>query len=176
MHDIYEELYQLCETIEKDLAKTNEKLRMTGGEMSGSDLEYVDKLTHTLKSIKATMAMVEDEGEEGYSRRGGSYYREGGQDGRGGGNSSYRGGQGGRGGSSSYYREGGGQGGGSSYARGRGRNARRDSMGRYARAGGYSREEGKEDMIEQLREIMEDAPDQQSQQEIQRLISKMEQM
>ena len=173
MHDIYEELYTLCETIEKDLAKTNEKLRKTGGEMSGSDLEYVDKLTHTLKSIKTVMAMAEDEGEEGYSRRGGSYY-EAGQGGGG------RGGQGG--GSSSYYREGGQ--GGSSYARGRGRNARRDSRGRYAydggggysREGGYSRDEGREDMIEQLREIMQDAPDQQSRQEIQRLIQKMEQM
>ena len=62
-----EELYDLCETLEKDLEKTNEKLRMSGGELSGSDLEYVDKLTHSLKSIKTTIAMIESEDEDGYS-------------------------------------------------------------------------------------------------------------
>lgn len=58
-----------------------------------------------------------------------------------------------------------------SYARGR-RNARRDSMGRYS-SEGYSRHG---DMIEQLRELMEDAPDTQTRSEIQRLVTKMEQM
>ena len=59
--------------------------------------------------------------------------------------------------------------GGYSYARGR-RYARRDSMGRYSRddgmsyarggrgmRGGYSRDEGKHYMMEQLEEMMEDA-------------------
>lgn len=48
---------------------------------------------------------------------------------------------------------------------------RRDSMGRYSR--GYSRHNG---MAERLRDLMEDAPDDRTRQEIQRLVSKMEQM
>ena len=66
------------------------------------------------------------------------------------------------------------QDGGGSYARGRGRNARRDSMGRYSREGGYS--QAADDMIQDLRELMEDAPDERTQQEFQRFIQKMEQM
>ena len=61
---------------------------------------------------------------------------------------------------------------GGSYARGRGRNARRDSMGRYS-SEGYSRTG---DMVEQLQELMQDAPDEKIKQDIQRLISKVEQM
>lgn len=61
-----------------------------------------------------------------------------------------------------------------SYA-GRVRNARRDSMGRYSR-GGYSYDEGKEDMMKELRELMNDAPDEQTKKEFQRFISKMESM
>lgn len=63
-----------------------------------------------------------------------------------------------------------------SYAgRGRGRTARRDGMGRYSR-GGYSYDEGKEDMMKELRELMSDAPDEQTKKEFQRFISKMESM
>lgn len=66
---------------------------------------------------------------------------------------------------------------GNSYARGRGRNARRDSMGRYSRNSyrGYSRDDGKEEYIENLRNMMENAPDEQTRMEIQRMIQKMEQ-
>ena len=63
------------------------------------------------------------------------------------------------------------------------RNARRDSMGRYARDGGYSNRsyrgysrDGKEEYIEQLRGMMEDAPDASTRSEIQRLADKMETM
>lgn len=66
---------------------------------------------------------------------------------------------------------------GNSYARGR-RNARRDSMGRYSREGrmgGYSMADGKEDYLESLREMMDSAPDEQTRQDIKRMISKMEQ-
>ena len=79
------------------------------------------------------------------------------------------------------YRDGGYDG--ASYARGRGRNAKRDSMGRYARdggnsmrsyRGGYSRGD-KQEYIENLRDMMEDAPDEQTRQSIQRMISQMEQ-
>jgi hypothetical protein len=59
-----------------------------------------------------------------------------------------------------------------SYARGRGRNARRDAMGRYS-SEGYSRAD---DMIGQLHELMEDAPDERTRMEMQKFISKMENM
>lgn len=61
-------------------------------------------------------------------------------------------------GGSSYAR------GGRSYARGR----RRDSMGRYSRAG--------EDIAEQLRGMMADAPDEHIRMEIERLANKVEKM
>lgn len=46
---------------------------------------------------------------------------------------------------------------GTSCARGR-RNARRDSMGRYSRNDGYCRADGKEEYIENLRDMMNTAP------------------
>lgn len=68
--------------------------------------------------------------------------------------------------------------GGMSYARGdgrgRGRNARRDSMGRYSSERGYSRD-GQE-MADQLRDLMEDAPDESVRRDIERLLRKVEQM
>lgn len=45
---------------------------------------------------------------------------------------------------------------------------RRDGMGRYSRAGS--------DMIHELRELMDDAPDDKTRQEFQRFIQTMEQM
>lgn len=165
--DYEKELYELCEKIKEEIGNANDKIKKAGGKLSGADVEYIDKLTHSLKSIKAVMAMMEEEdddysGRMSYARggRGGSY--------RGG---SYRGGNsyddGMMGGS---YEQGG------SYARdgrGRGSNARRDSMGRYSsRMDGYSRHG---DAVESLREAMESAPDDRTRMEIQRLIEKMEQ-
>ena len=57
---------------------------------------------------------------------------------------------------------------GNSYAR-----RRRDSMGRYSR-NGYSGHD--DEMIEQLKDIMDDAPNDQIRQEVQRLVSKLEKM
>jgi hypothetical protein len=51
-------------------------------------------------------------------------------------------------------------------------NARRDSMGRYSRE--YSG--AVDDMIDQLRTMMDEAPDQSTRAEIQRLVTKMEKM
>lgn len=71
--------------------------------------------------------------------------------------------------SSNYMYDGGGsypRGG--SYARGRGTNARRDSMGR------YSRNDGKEEMVMQLREMMQDAPNDRARMRIQELIREFE--
>ena len=61
-----------------------------------------------------------------------------------------------------------------SYARGR-TNARRDSMGRYSRDG-YSWDDGKEDLAEQLRELGESSGNAEIKQKIERLAMKLEQM
>ena len=71
---------------------------------------------------------------------------------------------------------------GMSYARGR-MNAKRDSRGRYSRDGyrdsydgmmrGYSRD-GKEEYKEQLREMMDSAPDEQTRMSIKRMIDNMQ--
>lgn len=148
-----DELYELCETISRELADANEKIRKAGGKLSGADVEYVDKLTHTLKSIKTTIAMME--AEDGYSSedggmsnaRRGRYSRRGSYDG-----GSYEGG--------------------SSYARGRGRYAKRDSMGRYSSM--YY--EAADDVTEKLKELMEEAPDEKTKVEIKKFITKLEQM
>lgn len=59
-----------------------------------------------------------------------------------------------------------------SYARGR-RNARRDAMGRYSRrSDGYSMDN--EDMVEELRELMRNAPDDRTRMEFQKFIQKIE--
>lgn len=140
--DYINDLYDLCEIVTRAIAEANEKLMHSGGGLNGSDADYIDKLTHTLKSIKTTIAMEEAQGERG----GWNSYRDGGGSYRGG--SSYR--EGGN-----YSREGGSyRDGGSSYARrrGRGRNARRDNMGRYASAS--------EEMRDKLREMMESADEQ----------------
>lgn len=157
--DYEKELYELCETIKEEIAEANKKIKNAGGKLSAGDVEYIDKLTHSLKSIKAVMAMMEDEDDDEYSSMYPYVYRGRSYRGR-----SYRSddemtGEGGR----SYARDG----------RGRGSNARRDSMGRYSsRMDGYSRHG---DVVESLREVMEEAPDERTRQEIQRLIEKMEQ-
>lgn len=59
------------------------------------------------------------------------------------------------------------------YAMARGRNARRDSRGRYA-SGRYAMEH--DGMIDELKELMEDAPDERTRMEFQKFITKMESM
>lgn len=118
------------------------------GELSAGTLEIVDKLAHSIKNLdKIIEAYEEDEGSYAYDD--GMMYE--------GGRSMNRGG--------SYRRDG-------SYARGRGRNANRDSRGRYS-SEGYSRTG---DMVDKLRDLMHEAPDEHTKQEIQRLVNKMEQM
>jgi len=73
-----------------------------------------------------------------------------------------------------------------SYARGRGRNARRDSMGRYSRESmndnrdgsyerGYSRADAKEDLMMELRELEQDAGDEETRYMIKKWIKQLEQ-
>lgn len=149
MHELYELKEMLCEEL-KEYGKK--------GEMSAGSLEIVDKLAHAIKNLDKIIETYE---EEEYSGRGsyeGGSMRGSYEDGRRG---SYRGSyEDGR----SYER--------GSYARGRGRNARRDSRGRYS-SEGYSRNE---DMAMQIREMMEDAPDERTRQEFQRFLGKLENM
>lgn len=135
--DYLKDLHETCETLSRELGEANEKIKRAGGKMSSGDLEYLDRLTHAIKSVKTTIAMMEaeDGGESGYYMPGRSY--------------------GGR----SY--------GGDSYAR------RRDSMGRYSRRGGMSYDDG---MVEELRDLMDRAPDESTRREFHKLITKLEQM
>ena len=133
MHNI-EDLHELCETISREIGEANDKIRSAGGKLSGEDLTYLDKLTHTLKSLKTTIAMMEaEDGESGrYSMPHYGGYNYGG-----------------------------------SYRRGR------DAMGRYTSRRGYSYDDG---MIEELRSLMESAPDERTKSEFRQFIAKMEKM
>lgn len=141
--DYTKDMEMACELLHEQLGDLVRKVKNNG--MSTGDLEKLDKLTHSLKSVKGTMQM-EKADEEGYS---GMYpymgYGRGSYD---------------RGGS--YGSDGG------SYARGRGQ--RRDSMGRYSSENGYSRS----DLTDKLRELMSMAPDEQAKKKIHRLIEDMD--
>lgn len=161
MHKLIE---YICEELEELERKADKE-----GKLSMAEVQYADMLAHLKKNLLKSEEMMGEEEEYsmagGRSYEGGSYARGGN---RGGGGQSRRGGYSMRGGNSYRYE---GEG---SYARGRGRNARRDSMGRYSSEGGYSM--AGEDMIEELRDLMQDAPDDQTRMEFQRFISKIEKM
>ena len=147
MHNLYKLKEMLCEELEKYGSK----------ELQSGTLEIVDKLAHAIKNIDKIIEADEMEGGSYYS--GGSYrsyYSRNSYD-----DGSYRGSYDGGG---SY--DDGGSYRGYSRARGRGRYARRDSMGRYSRAG---------DLAEQLRALMADAPDDKIRQEMQALAGRIEQ-
>ena len=137
-------MHKIKEMLMNELYEYEEKAkRMTGGKISASELDKIHKLTDTVKNICKIDALDDS---EGYSEDG-TYMGEGRIYG-----TSYDDGM---------HREGG-----YSYARGR-RYAKRDSMGRYSRddgmmhrggmRGGYSRDDGKHYMMEQLEEMMEEA-------------------
>ena len=109
MHDLKD---LLCAEPE-DYAEKGKK----ANKMSAGDLEAIHKLTDTVKNIMK-IGVLEQEMDGGYSEDG-HYMGEGRIYG-------------------TSYESGYSERGGSSYARGRGRNARRDSMGRYSRDGGMS--------------------------------------
>lgn len=128
-----------------------EELEKKAGEkgLSAAELEYANKLTEMKKNI-LKIEMLEDEGYSAEYRDDMMSYAKGGNRGM------NRGGNYNRGGS---------------YSRGRGRNTRRDSTGRYSREGGYSR--AVDDIVEQLEDMMEEAPDERTRMEIKKLIDKM---
>ena len=163
MHKIKEKLMDELYEVEDKMKKAS------GGKVSAVDLEYIHKLTDTIKNIDKIEML---EGDEGYSEDG-HYMGKGRIYG-----TSYDDGM--------------------SYARGRGRNAKRDSMGRYSREGGsydnmsyergasyarggrggrrggYSRADAKEEMIEKLEQMMHDAETSKEREAIKRCIMQIE--
>lgn len=116
------------------------------GKLSVAEVQYLDTLAHTKKNL----LKADEMSEEGYSgMMYPRYYGDDRMDGR-----SYRDGR--------SYNDG------RSYARGR----KRDSMGRYSR--GYSM--ANEDMMDELHELMEKAPDEMTKREFRKFIDKIETM
>ena len=149
MHYMHDLKDLLCAELE-DYAEKGKK----SGKMSMGDLETVHKLTDTVKNIMKIDVLKEEAGysEDGHYMGEGRIYGTSYDDG--------------------MRREGG-----YSDARGRGRYAKRDSMGRYSRdggmsydddmsyarggrggnRGGYSRDDGKHYMMDRLGELMDEA-------------------
>ena len=147
MHDLKD---LLCAEL-KDYAEKGKR----SGELSKADVEVIDTVLNSVKNIYKIDKYKEET--EGYSEDG-TYMGEGRIYG-------------------TSYESGYSERGGSSYARGRGRYARRDSMGRYSRdggmsydddmsyarggrggnRGGYSRDDGKHYMMGELERLMEKA-------------------
>ena len=150
---MHEKLYELKEKLMKELGEYSQN-----GKYSKEDVETIKYMASAIDH----MCNIIEKAEEEYSQRGGGYVYDNGNMGGGGG--SYRGGGYPRNMGSGSYR---GERGGNSYARGRGQNAPRDSMGRYSRGG---------DMVEQLEDLKQDAPNDQIRQQIQQLISQVEQV
>ena len=127
--------------------------------MSAAEIEYADKLASLKKNLLKGDMLYDEVMEDGeyssamrpMSDMGGNY----------------------RGGSYNRNRDGG-----MSYARGdgrgRGRNAKRDSMGRYSSERGYSRDAA--DMTAELQEMMDDPKYAPVKHDIERLMRKVEQM
>jgi hypothetical protein len=141
-----DDMYDLCETVAKEIGAANKKIEAAGGKLTGADVDYIDKITHAMKSIKATISMAEAEenGESGYYPYMGGYrsFDNGGMSNRRGGGMS---------------------------------NQRRDSRGRYSREyRGYSRDNAMADMVAELRGLMRDAPDEHTRMRFQRFIDEIE--
>ena len=138
--DLMKELYEAKETVGNEIGDLNKKIRNNGGKITGADVDMLDKLTHSMKSLATTCAMLEAEEDDGYSGDmmpgyGGNYSGRGRRNGYGG---ERRNGYSGRNG--------------------------------YNRNGGYSRTG---DTREQLRQMMEEAPDEQTRMEIRNLMERM---
>lgn len=160
-------MHKLIEYVCDELEKIEQQAG--NGKLSIAEIEYADKLAHLKKNLLRADELME----AGYSGDLGRYP------------SSFRG-RFYEGGGSGYGREsrsGYGREGGRSYdQRGRGSAAQRDSRGRYSSGRGYSRyvrddySMDSDEIVEDLRELMEQAPDQKMRQELQRIMSKVQEM
>jgi hypothetical protein len=140
--DIIKELSEMKETIANEIAEANQRIRQSGGDLNAGDVEIIDKLTHSMKSLATTVAMLEAEEDGRYSNGWGPVYGDT------------------RGTSGRERRTGSGNYGG--YSR---------NDGRYYR-GRYSRDDG---MMDHLRAMMDEAPDESTRMEIKKLMDKMDQ-
>lgn len=139
MHKIKEKLMETIDEYEKKLKKSN------GGELSAGDIEYLHKITDTIKNIDK-IEMLEEE--NGYSSRGGEWEAQG----------SYRGGYSRDNGSPSY------DDGMSNARRGehyvRGHYSRNDGYSMdddYSMARRYSRDGGKDYLVQKIGAMMPEA-------------------
>lgn len=139
--DTLKELRELKETIANEIAEANKRIRQSGGDMNTADIEIIDKLTHSMKSLATTCAMLEAE-DDGYS---GSYYYVPEN----------------RYGNSREYKTGGSFG---DYPR----RSNRENRNSY----GYSRNGS---MMDHLRAMIDEAPDEQTRMEIKMLMDKLNQ-
>lgn len=55
---LHEDLKRLCKVLSADLNRVVDKIENSGNVISATDLDYVDKLTHSIKSVETTMAML----------------------------------------------------------------------------------------------------------------------
>ena len=134
-------LYELCETLNKELEEVFKETTQKG--MNSTYLDYIDKLTHSLKSVKTIIAMEESKG--GNYGNNGSYNRY----------YAYPN-------SSEYGRGGYGDGG---YGEGDGYGRRgRDSMGRYTASG---------DLAQELQKLIGQAPTPQIRMDMEHLAQKI---
>ena len=63
--DIYKELCDLKETIGNEISQANKEIKKAGGDLNTGDIEMIDKLTHSAKSLITACAMLE--ADDGYS-------------------------------------------------------------------------------------------------------------
>ena len=132
--DIYRELCDLKDTIANEITQANKEIKKSGGDLNTGDIDMIDKLTHAMKSLVTTCAMLEADN-SGYS---GDYYSRSdyGRDTRNGYSGNYGG-----------------------YAR---------NESRYTR-NGYSRN----GWNDHLRQMMDEAPDEQTRMDIKKLMDRM---
>ena len=136
--DMLKELREMKNTIGNEIAQANQEIKKSGGDLNSGDIEMIDKLAHSMKSLVTTCAMLEAD-DDGYS---GEYPQD-----------RYIG----RRGYSRDNRNSGNYGG---YSR---------NEGRYIR-NGYSRTG---DWNDQLRQMMDEAPDEATRMDIKKLMDRM---
>lgn len=136
-------MHKICEYIDDELMELEKKVGK-GGKLSAGEVEYGDKLAHFKKSLLTNEAMEDSLSEEGRSGARGRGYR----------SRSYR----------SYNRSYGDESYDGDMSEARGRNARRDSMGRYSRDG----------FVDKLMEMRESAPNEKSRRAVEKMIDELE--
>lgn len=139
-------LYELCEAVNYKLEECSEKIRRDNGRLEMKDVEYLDALTHTLKSLKTTIAMIEAQS-RGYSGHywDGRYYYDGETSMDGSSNRSFEGSS-------------------------NGRRMERDRMGHFSERG-YSREDAKTEFNAELEKLMNKAPNEQTKKKLERMMN-----